>query len=80
MKFDSDCTAKTRGDRETIIMTRGDVYSNALSAGNCSVIRCAFYILHTSYAPASTEISPVQPGGVARRGAAGRRKSESAFK
>lgn len=41
------------------LMTRTDVYSNVLSAGNCSVIRCAFYILHTSYASPSAEISTV---------------------
>lgn len=50
------------------LMTRTDVYSNVLSAGNCSVIRCAFYILHTSYASTSTEIStrPACRRGLAR--------------
>lgn len=77
------------------LMTRTDVYSNVLSAGNCSVIRCAFYILHTSYASASAEISTVPPpsprgctqrhdGGGSRtragRARTGGRKSESAFK
>jgi len=39
------------------LMTRTDAHSDLLSPGYCSIIRCAFYILHTSYASATPEIS-----------------------
>ena len=42
------------------LMTRTDAHSNLLSDGYCAIIRCAFYILHTSYASVVLEISAAQ--------------------
>lgn len=58
-RYESVILGKLAGKIAKPLMTRTDVYSNVLSAGNCSVIRCAFYILHTSYASPSAEISTV---------------------
>lgn len=52
-------TAPARDKHRTINDTHRRAF-DLLSAGYCSIIRCAFYILHTSYASAAPEISAAQ--------------------